>query len=121
MLFDIPMNCICSVDKQSKGDFDFDSQPFVDAFNYLSKDTKEERGGFIVKGVFHPVKNVSLDPENCYEADTIKCFSLVGDGVDAMVHSHPNGAPLSDSDIFMRNYTPLFVCRKKSKDMWEWL
>lgn len=70
----------------------FDPETQNAALQHAKEVFPQESCGIISKGVYHPMENKAADPLENFEIDPALYLDFVnGEGVEAVMHSHPNG------------------------------
>jgi proteasome lid subunit RPN8/RPN11 len=70
-----------------------------EAVRHAEQEHPKEAAGLVVNGGYFPCRNIAPDPENNFVINPVDYARamLIGT-VEAVVHSHPQGTPVSDHD-----------------------
>ena len=79
---------------------DFMAQDFrPDAVRHAEHEYPKESVGLIVDGKYVPCRNTADDPENTFVISPVDYAQAMFVGtIEAVVHSHPQGTPVSEHD-----------------------
>jgi len=70
-----------------------------DAVRHAEHEDPKESAGLVVNGSYFPCRNIALDPENTFVINPVDyARAMLAGTIEAVVHSHPQGTPVSEND-----------------------
>lgn len=71
----------------------------LDAVRHAEHEYPRESVGLIVDGKYVPCRNTADDPENTFVISPVDyAHAMLSGTIEAVVHSHPQGTPVSEHD-----------------------
>ena len=71
----------------------------LEAARHAEREYPKESAGLVVNGGYFPCRNIALDPEANFVINPVDYARAMLTGtIEAVVHSHPQGTPVSDHD-----------------------
>ena len=71
----------------------------LDAICHTKHEYPKESVGLIVDGKYVPCRNIADDPENTFVISPVDyARAMLSGTIEAVVHSHPQGTPVSEHD-----------------------
>jgi proteasome lid subunit RPN8/RPN11 len=100
----------------------FMAQDFrLKAAKHAELEHPKEAAGLVVNGSYFPCRNIADDPENSFVIDPVDYARAMALGaIEAIVHSHPQGTPISHYDYraCMQTKIRWYVYSVPSKEWW---
>jgi len=70
-----------------------------EAVRHADQEHPKESAGLVVNGSYFPCRNIAADPENTFVINPVDyARAMLAGAIQAVVHSHPQGTPVSDCD-----------------------
>ena len=70
-----------------------------EAIRHAEHEYPKESAGLVVNGLYFPCRNIAIDPENTFAINPGDyARAMLAGTIEAVVHSHPKGTPVSDCD-----------------------
>ena len=70
-----------------------------DAVRHAEQENPRESAGLVVDGSYFPCRNIAPDPKENFVINPVDYARAMFSGtIEAVVHSHPEGTPVSDHD-----------------------
>jgi len=70
-----------------------------EAVRHAEQEHPKESAGLVVDGSYFPCKNIALDPKANFVINPVDYARAMFSGtIEAVVHSHPQGTPVSECD-----------------------
>jgi len=70
-----------------------------EAVRHAEHEDPKESAGLVVNGSYFPCRNIADDPKNTFVINPVDyARAMLAGTIEAVVHSHPQGTPVSDHD-----------------------
>lgn len=71
----------------------------LDAVRHAEQERPNESAGLVVNGTYFPCRNIADKPKTTFVLEPVDYARAMYFGtIEAVVHSHPDGSPVSDHD-----------------------
>lgn len=93
----------------------------LSAASHAEREYPKESAGLVVDGCYLPCRNIADEPKDNFVIDPVDyARAMIKGNIDAVVHSHPQGTPISNHDYraCMQTKIKWYVYSVPSKEWW---